>query len=369
MRLWGAVVLAFGLVLPACAEPLHIGVGAPLSGPDAVFGDQIRLGVEQAIVDIDAAGGFLGQSAELVRGDDGGDPKKGDGVARRFVAAHVPIVVGHFSSAVTVPASAIYADAGALDLTPSAIEPLVTDRGLATVFRTCGRSDEQAGVAARFLLHRTQSKIAILHDRTSDGKALADAVRKELAAADVHEVFYGSFEKGSHDLAGFVSRLKASGAQIAFWGGGASDAATLVRQIRDTGARITLMGGMAIASDELADAGAAADGTLMVFAKDPRRNPAAADLLKRLQAKGIDPDGTVFYAYAAVEVVKQAADAAHALDPVKLAGAMHSGMTFRTVLGNLAFDAKGDPKTPDFTVYVWHRGASGRMTYDDPANF
>ena len=367
MRLWVALVV-FGLALPARAEPLQIGVGAPLSGPDAVFGNQVRLGVEQAIADIDAAGGFLGRTATLVPGDDAGDPKTGDAVARRFVAAHVPIVVGHFSSAVTVPASAIYADAGMIDITPSAIEPLVTDRGLATMFRTCGRSDEQAGVAALFLLKRAPSRIAILHDRTVDGKTLADAVRKDLAAGGVHEVFYGSFERGSHDLAGFVARLKASGAQIAFWGGGAGDAAILVRQLHDSGAHVTLMGGMAIASDEFAGAGAAADGTLMVFPRDPRRNPAAASLLKRLQARGLDPDGTVFYAYAAVEILKQAAAAAGTLDPARLATTMHSGITFKTVLGDLAFDSKGDPKTPDFIVYIWRRGAGGRMTYDDPAD-
>lgn len=367
-----AAALAIGVALtaarPAAAEPLAIGVGAPLAGPDAVFGNQIRLGVDQAIADLNAGGGILGRTATSVLGDDGGDPKKGVEVARRFVAAKLPIVIGHLSSAVTVPASAIYAEAGMLDITPSAIEPLVTGRGLATVFRTCGGSDRQAGVAARFLLARHASRIAILHDRTGDGKAFADAVRKELAAAGVREVFYASFEKGSRDLGGLVARLKTSGAQIAVWGGGGGDAATLAREIREANARVTLLGGMAMASDDFAGAGAAADGTLMVFTRDPRREPAAADLLKRLQAKGIEPDGTMFYAYAAVQVVAQAAATARSLDPAALAATMHSGMSFKTVLGALAFDADGDPKTPDFTVYVWHRGATGRMAYDDPAN-
>lgn len=368
-RLGLAFCLTFFVSTPdASAQQVKIGLGAPLSGPDSVFGNQLRLGVQQAIEDGNASGGFLGERARIVPGDDGGDPKKGVDVAKTFVRTKIRFVVGHFSSAVTVPASAVYAEAGALDITPTAIAPLVTDRGLKTVFRTCGREDEQATVAAQYLT-RHFTRIAILHDRTSTGKALADAVRKDLAGDGVREVFYGSVEKGTRDYPGLVSRLKAANVQIAFWGGTQTEAGLLVRQLRDANAKITLMGGVGIASDEFAGlAGPAADGTLMVFPRDPRRRPAAADLLRRLRAKGLDPDGYTFYAYAAVQVVQQAAAAAKSLEPAALTTAMHSGMTFRTVLGDIAFDAKGDPRTSDFTVYVWHKSPGGRMAYDDQAN-
>lgn len=359
-------LLAFATT--AAAGPFKIGLGAPLSGADAIFGNQLRLGVQTAVADLNEAGGFLGQRAEVVARDDGNDIKKGTEVAKAFVAQKLPVVVGHFSSAVTVPASAAYAEAGMLDITPSAMAPLVTERDLATVFRTCGREDAQADVAARYLLSRRVARVAILHDRTSGGKALADAVRKAMAAAGVKDVFYGSLEKGTRDFGGLVSRLKSSGAQIAFWGGGATEAGLLVRQLREANAKTSLMGGIAMASDDFAQLGGpAADGTLMVFPEDPKTRPSAAKLLAELRDNDIEPDGYTFYAYAAVQVIQQAAAAAHSLEPAKLAETMHSGQTFKTVIGDFAFDKQGDPTLSDLAVYVWHKGATGRMTFDDQA--
>jgi branched-chain amino acid transport system substrate-binding protein len=106
----------------------------------------------------------------------------------------------------------------------------------------------------------------------------------------------------------------------------------------------------------------------MVFPQDPRLRPAAAGLLRRLQAKGINPDGTTFYAYAAIQVLQAAAASAKSLDPLAVAAAIHSGMVFQTVLGDLAFDAKGDPTVSDLGVYVWHKGPNGRIVYDDQAD-
>ena len=371
MRRAPFVAVMFGLAAcagaPAArAQAVRIGIEAPLSGADSVYGNAIRLGAEQAITDLGA--GFAGHRAVPVPRDDGNDPKKGVDVARRFVADKVDLVVGPFSSAVTVPASAIYAEAGALDVTPTAEAPIVTDRGQATVFRTCGRADAEPAVVARFVAARRLARVALVHDRSGAGKDFVDGVRRRLSEAGVKDIYYGSFEKGARDVAALAGRIKAAKAELVVFGGAAADAGLLAKQLRETGARATLMGGTAMASDEFAAvAGPAADGALVVFPEDPRTRPAAADLLHRLQARGIEPDFPVFYAYAAVQVMAQAATAAGSVEPGKMAAAMHAGRSFATVLGDLQFDAKGDPETPDFAVYVWHRGASGRMAFDEQA--
>ncbi|MCX8256365.1 Leu/Ile/Val-binding protein [Beijerinckiaceae bacterium RH AL1] len=366
MRAARLAAVTFLLAVPlAPAAAFTIGVSAPTSGADAVFGDQLRLGVGQAIADIDADGGFLGEKATMKVADDGADPKKGIDVAKAFVADKVPVVVGPFSSAVAAPASAVYAEAGTLDLLPAATAPSITERGLQTVFRLCAREDAQAPAAARYM-QRHFARVAFLHDRTGPSKSLTDAVRAALKGGPAHEVFYGSLEKGTRDVAGLAVRLKASGAQAVFWGGGPTEAGLLARQLRDSGARIAFIGGFALASDEFANvAGPAADGTLVVFPRDPRARPAAAALLRRLQAR--NPDGVVFSAYAAVQVIAQAAARANSLEPRALADALHAGQPFKTVLGDLAFDAKGDLLAPDLAVYLWHRGAAGRMAIDDEA--
>ena len=223
-------------------------------------------------------------------------------------------------------------------------------------------------MAARWLLAHGTARIALVHDRTEAGKGFADAVRRALIAVGTRDVFYGSFDKGTRDLAPLTARIKASGAQVVVWGGAAAEGGLLVKQLHDANARATLLGGIGMASDEFTTlAGPAAEGSLIVFPPDPRRQPVAADLLRRFRAKGVEPGAYTFSAYAAMEVLQQAA-ASHSLDGRTLAVTMHSGMVFNTVLGTIRFDAHGDPTSPDLIVYVWHRGPGGRMAFDDPAS-
>ena len=348
--------------VPASAE-VRIGLAAPLSGPDAVYGLQLRAGVDQAVADINAGGGLLGQRVIVVTGDDGGDVKRGIAAADDLVRDKVPVVIGPFSSSIALPTSAIYAAGGTLDIMPAATAPQITERGLATIFRLAAREDRQATVAAQYLA-RHYDKVAILHDRTTAGKALADAVRQALRADGVRDVLYAGITKGDKDFASLVGRLKASGTRVAFWGGTQTEAGLLARQLHEAGAPVVLMGGVGIASDEFATlAGPGAEGTLMVFPADPKQRPEAADLLRKLAARGTEPAAYVFNAYAAVQVIQQAVEAAGSLDPAALARVMHEGQPFRTVLGTISFDEKGDLTAPDYSVQTWHRGPTGRVGF------
>ena len=61
-----------------------MGMTGPFTGPNAAFGAQIKNGVEQAVADINAAGGILGKKISLTYGDDVSDPKQGVSVANKF---------------------------------------------------------------------------------------------------------------------------------------------------------------------------------------------------------------------------------------------------------------------------------------------
>ena len=47
----------------------------------------------------------------------------------------------------------------------------------------------------------------------------------------------------------------------------------------------------------------------------------------------------------------------------KVAEAIKSGKTFKTVIGDLAFDKKGDITRLDYVMYTWKKGADGKITY------
>ena len=171
MRQRLSLALAFGLGLafadPASAQ-IKMGVAGPLTGGSAAFGAQLKNGTEQAVEDINAAGGILGQKIQLYIGDDRADPKEGVSVANKFVGDGVKFVIGHFNSGVTMPASEVYQENGILEITPAATNPRVTERNMWNIFRTCGRDDQQGAVAGDYILKKFKGKkIAVIHDKTT----------------------------------------------------------------------------------------------------------------------------------------------------------------------------------------------------------
>jgi len=344
---------------------IKLGVAGPITGPNAAFGAQLKNGVEQAVEDINAAGGINGQKISLSVGDDVSDPKQGVSVANKFVGDGVKLVVGHFNSGVTMPASEIYAENGVLMVTPSATNPKITERGLWNAFRTCGRDDQQGAVAAKYIgANLKGKKVAVVHDKTTYGQGLADETKKAMNKAGIKEVLYEGVNTGEKDFSALVSKVKAAGADILYWGGLHTEGGLIVRQMRDQGLKTVMMSGDGITSDEFATiGGAGVEGTLMTFPPDPRNRPEAKAVVAKYKAKNINPESYTLYSYAAVQIMAEAAARAKSLDPKKIAEAMKSGQPFKTVIGDIAFDKKGDITRPDYVIYTWKKGADGKITY------
>jgi branched-chain amino acid transport system substrate-binding protein len=363
-----ALGLGFGLALAGTAQAqIKIGVAGPITGPNAAFGAQLKNGTEQAVEDINAAGGINGQKITVTVGDDVSDPKQGVSVANKFTADGVKFVVGHFNSGVTMPASEVYQENGILEITPAATNPKVTERGMWNIFRTCGRDDQQGAVAAAYILKNMKGKkIAIVHDKTTYGQGLAEETKKGINKGGMKEVLYEGVNLGEKDFSALVSKIKAAGADLVYWGGLHTEGGLIVRQMRDQGVRAPLMGGDGITSDEFASVGGpGVEGTLMTFAPDPRKRPEAKAVVEKFKKKNFDPEAYTLYSYAAVEIIKQAAEQAKSLDPKKVAEAIRSGKKFKTVIGELGFDKKGDITRPDYVMYVWKKDPSGKITYQE----
>src|SRR6476619_6158308 len=105
---------------------IKMGVAGPLTGPNAAFGAQLKNGTDQAVEDVNAAGGIMGQNIAGSYGEDVSDPQQGFEVANKFSGDGVKFVVGHFNSCVTMPASEVYQESGILEITPSSTDPKTT---------------------------------------------------------------------------------------------------------------------------------------------------------------------------------------------------------------------------------------------------
>jgi branched-chain amino acid transport system substrate-binding protein len=233
------------------------------------------------------------------------------------------------------------------------------------IFRVCGRDDQQGLVAGGYILkHFKGKKIAVVHDKTTYGKGLADETKKAINKGGIKEVLYEGINTGEKDYSALVSKIKQSGADLVYFGGLYTEGGLIVRQMRDQGIKAPMMGGDGITDDEFASVGGpGVEGTLMTYGPDPRNNPAAKEAVAKFRANKFEPQAYTLYSYAGVQIIKQAAEAAKSLDPKKVAEKMHSGMKFKTVLGELSYDKKGDRTNLDYVMYIWKKNASGKVTY------
>ena len=362
------LALGLGLAVAGTAQAqIKLGITGPITGPNAAFGAQIKNGVEQAVEDINAAGGIMGQKivTPLPVGDDVSDPKQGVSVANKFAGDGVKFVVGPFNSGVTMPASEVYQENGILQITPSATNPQITERGMWNIFRTCGRDDQQGAVAGEYIAKNFKGKkVAIVHDKTTYGQGLADETRKAMKAKGMKDVLYEGINTGEKDFSALVSKIKATGADLVYWGGLHTEGGLIVRQMRDQGVKAPLMGGDGITSDEFASVGGpGVEGTLMTYGPDPRKRPEAKEAVEKFRQKKFEPEAYTLYSYAAVQILKQAIEAAKSLDPKKVAEKIHSGMNFKTVIGDLKYNKKGDVTRLDYVMYVWKKNSDGKITY------
>src|SRR3569833_665191 len=296
--------LAFGAALAlssaAMAQDLTVAAAGPMTGGESAFGRQMKNGAEQAIADLNEAGGVLGKKLALDVEDDACDPKQARSVAEKIASARIPFVAGHYCSSSSIPASEAYADGDVQEITPASTNPLFTERKLWNVARVCGRDDQQGAVAAAFIAKNFKGKnVAILNDKATYGKGLADETKKALNKLGVTEKLYESYNKGDKDFNAIVSRLKRDNIDLVYVGGYHQEAGLILRQLRDQGMKPSLMAGDALADKENASITKPTNkDTLFTFGPDPRKKPNTTTNKKKNKNKNNKPKNNTLYTYA-----------------------------------------------------------------------
>jgi branched-chain amino acid transport system substrate-binding protein len=359
MRDFGALlclIAALALVGagPARAEIL-VGLGAPMTGPYSWQGGIAKETFELAIADLNARGGVLGQTVQVIEADDYCDGEQAVAAANKLLAAGVVAVFGHQCSGAAIPASKIYAGAGILMIVTEATNPLLTEQGFTNVFRMVGRDDVQGRIAGDLLAERWSGKrIAILHDGQTYGRGLAEETKARLNQHGVREAMFEAIEPGHTDYWDIVQKMQAMAIDVLYYGGYGHEAGLIKRQAKEHGYDLQLIAGDGIGEDFGLVAGPSSDGTLTTSYPDPSGAEAAAVAARVVQ--GVPS----FAAYAAVQVWAAAAEQAGTLDAAPVATALRAH-TFDTVLGRIGFDAKGDVSGhATFVWYVWKGGTAVR---------
>ena len=167
---------------------------------------------------------------------------------------------------------------------------------------------------------------------------------------------YEAYTAGEKDYSALVSKLKSKKIDVLYIGGYHAEAGLMARQMKDQNMNVQIISGDALVTQEYWNiTGDAGEGTLMTFGPDPRGKPSAKAVVKKFEAAGLNPEGYVLYSYAALQVFEQAATEAGSTDYKKVLKVMKKGK-FKTVLGELSFDKKGDVSLPGYVFYEWSKG-------------
>lgn len=351
---------AFGGVSSAQAD-ITIAVAGPMTGELAAFGEQLKRGAEKAVADINAKGGVNGEQLKLEIGDDQCDPKQAVQVANDLVKKGVAFVAGHFCSGSSIPASAVYAEEGIVQITPASTNPAFTEdmaaKGVNTVFRTCGRDDAQGVFAGPWLAKTyTGKNVAILDDKSAYGQGLANETAKNFESSGGKIAVRDTYTAKEKDFSALISKLKDAKIDAVYIGGYHNDVGLMVRQAREQGLEAAFISADALNTAEFwSISGPAGEGLRYSDGASAVNLDSAKDVVAAFRADNYEPEGYTLNSYAAIQAWAAAATKAGSTDGAKVAEALRSGPV-PTVIGDLSWDAKGDLTKVNYAWYVYHDG-------------
>jgi branched-chain amino acid transport system substrate-binding protein len=356
-------IACIAAALAGCSQQssdIKIGHVGPITGGIAHLGKDNENGARLAIEQANEAKIKLGGKEVkfvFVAEDDQADPKVGTTVAQKLVDAKVAGVVGHLNSGTSIPASPLYSQAGVPVISGSATNPKLTEQGFKTQFRVVGRDDQQGPAIASYLANNNKPKVvAVIDDATAYGEGIANEVEKTLKAGGISVL---PREKGTDkttDWKAVLTKLKGRDPDAIFYGGMDATGGPLMKQGRELGIKAVFAFGDGACTDEMTKlAGQAAEGLLCSQAGIP---VAAADkgFLAAYKKKfNVDPILYAPFTYDAANLLIAAMKKADSADPAKYLPEL-AKISYKGATGEIAFDAKGDRKDAEMTIFTMQGG-------------
>ena len=343
-------------------QVVKIGHSGPLSGPNAFAGKDNENGVRLAVEELNAKKISVGGKTlkfELQSEDDQCDAKTGVSVAQKFVDGGVKFVMGPYCSGVTIPASRVYSNGGAMVSTVGT-NPKVTQSGYKNLYRIIA-SDTQIGSNMAIYAAKVMKvkNVAVIDDRTAFGQGVAEEFTKEAKKQGLNVVGQEFTTDKSVDFLSILTSLKAKQPEAIFFGGYAPQAAPMARQMKQLGISAKLLGGDTLCSPEVAKlAGDAVND--FVYCAYAGMLMDANDTTKAFQDKfknrfGQNPDvyGPAYYDQ--VMFIGEAMQKSGSIDPAKVGDWMRKN-PYKGVLGEYGYDDKGNRLKAPTVVNTFKNG-------------
>jgi branched-chain amino acid transport system substrate-binding protein len=198
-------------------------------------------------------------------------------------------------------------------------------------------------------------KVALADDKTAYGEGLANEVEKTLKADKVRITGRERTTDTETDFKAILTKIKGQSPDVVFYGGMDQTGGPLLKQARELGIKAVFVFGDGACTDEMGKlAGAAAEGMVCSQAGLPRE-AASPDFVKAFNAKFGEIKQYAPYFYDATRAVLEAMKKANSTDPAKYTPELFN-VSFQGATGTVAFDAKGDRKDAEMTIFKFQNG-------------
>jgi branched-chain amino acid transport system substrate-binding protein len=340
-----ALALAQPMAIRA-AEPIKIGVVAPLTGPLADAGRYGVQGAKLAVEEVNKAGGVLGRQLELVVEDDQSlNPSTILAFTKLADNKDIVAFLGPTRSTQIQSIAPSVKQAGR-PVMIGGTDPSLTLAGNPWFFRFRPNDTYTARVMSDYGLNKLgKKKWAIVHATDAFGTNAKTLFIDALKKQGIEPVVVEGQPNNSPDYTAVALSVKQSGADVlATFITFEPDVAIFARQLRQLGVNVVWLGSPSITTTTARKlAGATLYGTFAVADFHPDANAEAkAFAEKYLASYKTTPDFFASWPYDAVHVLALAIGKAGSTDPDKIRSALLSVKDYRGVEGTYNFDKNGD---------------------------
>lgn len=343
-------------------DTIKIGTIQPISGAISAFGTQSRDAVNMAVEEINAKGGVLGKTLEVVVEDDEATPEKTVNAFKKLVTQDKIIgLVGALTSKCSLAITREAQQRKIVMISPTSTNDTVTDAG-DYIFRACYNDSFQGVVVAQFAYDTLKGKkAAIIFDNTNDySKGLKDNFKKkfeELGGTITAEEAYAT---GDADFKAQLTKIKGTNPDVLFIPDYYNTVSLIAKQVRSQGITIPMLG--ADGWDEITNN--AGDEVIDCYYSN-HYSPDADDaevkeFVKKYNEKfGMTPNALAALAYDATYILVDAINKAGSADPEKIKAAMME-TNKKFVTGQIKFNEFRNPVKSAVMVKI-EKGDDGKL--------
>src|SRR3990167_10390300 len=323
--------------------PIKIGFMGPFTGDLANIGKNAQAAVQIAEEEINAGGGILGRTLEVVYEDDQctGAPAA-NAVSKLINTDKVVAILGSVCSGATLGAAPIAEAAKVPMLSYCSTNPTVSQAG-DYIFRNVPSDFFQANYAANYLMGKGMKNVALLTSKDDWGDGLKKAFTDAFTKAGGLIVSSDSFDPASKDLKAQLTTIKGMNVDAVYFAGYTDPSIAGLKQAHDLGIKAQFFGADAWDDTKIwSELGTLGDGAMFTVV-----GTNSTDAFKAKMKEKLGKDDIIYcsnYAYDGLKIVGSAIEKADSVDTTDIKNALYkTNYTGGVSANELKFDSNGDP--------------------------